>query len=113
MATGTQEVESTFLERLGDKFTSLSEGFVGFLTRMMGSANENTIRKLGYIRSKDKKSYSITPGSLLARVDELEPTMEAKNPDGAESADAHIFANGSKTARHSKTYFLKRSPPAA
>src|SRR5262245_43992642 len=81
MATGTQDVESTFLERLGDKFTSMSEGFVGFLTRLMGSANENTIRKLGYIRSKDKKSYTVTPGSLLARVNALEPTMEAKSPE--------------------------------
>ena len=84
MATGTAEVESTLLERLGDRFTSLSEGFVGFLTRLMGSANENTIRKLGYIRSKDKKSYTVTPASLLAQVNELEPAMHAKSTQPSE-----------------------------
>src|SRR5262249_49889508 len=57
--------------------TSLSEGFVGFLTRLMGSSNENFVRKLGYIRSRDQKSYTVTPGSLLAQVNELEPKMKA------------------------------------
>src|SRR5436309_8330089 len=80
MATETQ-MDVGFLEKVGDTLTSLSEGFVGFLTRLMGSANENTIRKLGYVRSKDKKSYTATPGSLLAQVNELEPAMHAKSPD--------------------------------
>ena len=81
MATGTQGVDATFLERLGDRFTNWSEGFVGFLTRVFGSANENTVRKLGYVRSKDRKSYTVAPGSLLARVNELEPVMQAKSAE--------------------------------
>jgi preprotein translocase subunit SecA len=89
MATGTQEVDSTFFERLGDTLTGWSEGFVGFLTRMFGSANENTVRKLGYVRSKDKKTYSVTPGSLLAQVNALEPTMQAKSPDELRALTPH------------------------
>lgn len=77
MATGTPQVEATFLEKVGDSLTSLSEGFVGFLTRVLGSSNENYVKKLGYVRSRDKQSYTVTPGSLLARVNELEPQMQA------------------------------------
>ncbi|MFO0811197.1 MAG: preprotein translocase subunit SecA [Gemmataceae bacterium] len=77
MATGTKEMDVTFLEKVGDTFTTISEGFVGFLTRMLGSANENTVRKLGYVRSKDKKSYTITPGSLLAQINGFEPAVQA------------------------------------
>jgi preprotein translocase subunit SecA len=77
MATETQGPDVGILERVGDTLTSVSEGFVNFLTRLLGSANENTVRKLGYVRSKDKKSYAVTPGSLLARVNELEPAMQA------------------------------------
>jgi preprotein translocase subunit SecA len=70
-------MDVTFLEKVGDTLTSFSEGFVGFLTRLLGSSNENYIRKLGYVRSKDKKSYTVVPGSLLARVNDLEPKMQA------------------------------------
>src|SRR5262245_38850463 len=76
MASGTKDMDVTFLERVGDTFTNISEGFVGFLTRILGSSNENTVRKLGYVRSKDKKSYSITPGSLLAQINEFEPAVQ-------------------------------------
>ena len=33
MATGTPQMDATFLEKVGDTLTSVSEGFVGFLTR--------------------------------------------------------------------------------
>src|SRR5947199_3503178 len=76
MATETQ-MDVGFLEKVGDTLTSFSEGFVNFLTRLLGSSNENYIRKLGYVRSRDRQSYTVTPGSLLARVNELEPQMQA------------------------------------
>ena len=69
MATDTQ-MDIGLLEKVGDTLSSLSEGFVGFLTRLLGSSNENFVRKLGYIRSRDKMSYSVTPGSLLAQVND-------------------------------------------
>src|SRR6186997_2567491 len=52
MATGTPQVDATLLEKVGDSLTSLSERFVGFLTRVLGSSNENFVKKLGYIRSR-------------------------------------------------------------
>src|SRR3954470_21294456 len=77
MATVSQGPDVGILERVGDSLTSVSEGFVGFLTRLLGSSNENYVRKLGYVRSRDKMSYTVTPGSLLAQVTELEPKMQA------------------------------------
>jgi preprotein translocase subunit SecA len=77
MASGTQQVDATFLEKVGDSLTSLSERFVGFLTRVLGSSNENYIRKLGYVRSRDKQTYTAVPGSILARVNDLEPQTQA------------------------------------
>src|SRR6478672_9399791 len=77
MATVTQGPDVGILERVGDSLTSLSEGFVSFLTRLLGSSNENYVKKLGYLRSRDKQSYTVTPGSLLARVNELEPQTQA------------------------------------
>src|SRR5437762_13062429 len=77
MATGTPQVDATLLEKVGDSLSSLSERFVGFLTRVLGSSNENYVRKLGYVRSRDKQTYAVTPGSVLARVNELEPQIQA------------------------------------
>ena len=64
------------LEKLGDTFTSFSEGVANLLTRLFGSSNERHIRKLGYIRARDG-SYSIVPGCLLAQVNALEEHMLA------------------------------------
>jgi preprotein translocase subunit SecA len=77
MATVTQGPDVGILERVGDALTSASEGFVNFLTRLLGSSNENYVRKLGYVRSRDKQTYTVTPGSLLAQVNDLEPRMLA------------------------------------
>jgi preprotein translocase subunit SecA len=66
------------LEKIGDAFNSFSEKTVSFLTRLLGSSNERVVRKLGLIASKDpQKPYQVVPGSLLARINELEPTMQA------------------------------------
>jgi preprotein translocase subunit SecA len=77
MATETLGADVGILEKVGDTLTSLSEGFVTFLTRLLGSSNENYVRKLGYVRSKDRQSYNVTPGSFLAQVNDLEPQMQA------------------------------------
>src|SRR5262249_44288162 len=75
MATETV-VEASIWERMGDGVSSFREGFGRVLTRMLGSSNERWVRQLGYIRAKDG-SYTVTPGSLLAQVNELEPQMQA------------------------------------
>jgi preprotein translocase subunit SecA len=77
MATATQGPDVGILERVGDALTSASEGFVRFLTRLLGSSNENYVRKLGYVRSKQNETWTVTPGSLLAQVNDLEPKTQA------------------------------------
>jgi preprotein translocase subunit SecA len=75
-------VDVNILEKIGDGFSAFSEKIASFLTRLMGSSNERYVRKLGYIRSKDGKSPPrIVPGSLLARVNELEPKMRELTDD--------------------------------
>ncbi len=77
MSTETK-MDVGILEKIGDAFNAFSEKTVNFLTRLLGSSNERTIRKLGLIASKDpQKPYQVVPGSLLARINELEPRMQA------------------------------------
>src|SRR5438128_8397688 len=79
MASETH-IQTTFLERLLDSLGALVEGIVSFLGRLFGSSNERTIRALGYIRHRDG-SYAVVPGSLLAKVNELEEHMMALSDD--------------------------------
>jgi preprotein translocase subunit SecA len=65
-------------ERLGDKFNSFVEGCVNLIARLMGgSANERTIKALGYYRPKNAETHTVVPGSVLARINDLEPRMQA------------------------------------
>ncbi|MBV9122235.1 MAG: preprotein translocase subunit SecA, partial [Planctomycetes bacterium] len=69
-------------EKLGDGLSAFSEGATNFLTRLMGSSNERYIRKLGYIRARrPDQPHTVIPGSLLARVNELEEKMRALSDD--------------------------------
>src|SRR5439155_20423757 len=62
-------------ERFTDTLSSISEGIVGFLGRLFGSNNERMVRALGYIRPKGSEAHTVAPGSLLDRVNSLEPLM--------------------------------------
>jgi preprotein translocase subunit SecA len=79
MATETV-VDVSIWEKIGDGFSAFAEGVGSVLTRLLGSSNERVVRQLGYVRAKDG-SYNVTPGSLLAQVNELEPEMQAKSDD--------------------------------
>ena len=74
MANETQ-IQASFWERLVDSLGAFFEALVGFLGRLFGSSNERLIRSLGYIRRRDG-SYTVTPGSLLSQVNELEEHMK-------------------------------------
>src|SRR5438132_1041764 len=77
MTTETS-MDVSFLEKLGDFLAALSEAVSKFLMRLFGSSNERTIRSLGYISSKDPTvPPTVTPGSLLAQVNELEEQTQA------------------------------------
>jgi len=64
------------LDRFLDGMSAVSEGFGKLLLRLFGSSTERYVRKLGYVRNPDG-SHQVIPGSLLARVNELEPKMKA------------------------------------
>jgi preprotein translocase subunit SecA len=65
-------------EKLSDGLSAFSEAFAKFLTRLFGSSNERYIRKLGYVRaSRAEALHAVTPGSLLAQVNDLEERMKA------------------------------------
>jgi len=82
MATTQTGMEPTILERLGDKFNAFVEGCVRLLSRMLGgSSDERRIKSLGYFRAKHAESHTVIPGSPLAKVNELEPKMQALSDD--------------------------------
>ncbi|HVK11332.1 MAG TPA: preprotein translocase subunit SecA [Gemmataceae bacterium] len=77
MATETK-LEMGFFEKLGEKFSNFGDGTMKLITRLFGSSNERFVRKVGYIAARDAKStHTVIPGSTLAKVNELEPTMAA------------------------------------
>src|SRR5690242_93781 len=64
-----------FLEKLGDFFNALIAWFERIVTRIFGASNERVTRRLGFDRRG--METNITPGSLLDRINKLEPEYEA------------------------------------
>jgi preprotein translocase subunit SecA len=90
MTTETK-LDVSIWERIGDSFGAFSEGVVNFLGRLFGSSNERHIRSLGYLHSRDANStHIVAPGSLLARVNELEEVMHAKSEAELKGMTAHF-----------------------
>lgn len=77
MGVPSGQVDMTLLEKIGERLTSFSEGFVGALTRILGTSNDNYVRKLGYLRARGTAQHQVTPGSMLGRINDLEPSMKA------------------------------------
>jgi preprotein translocase subunit SecA len=78
MATESASTTMDILERIGDGFNAFSEWCARLLTKLFGSSNERTIRKMGYIRTRDPNNpYTIVAGSQLAQVNALEEQMKA------------------------------------
>src|SRR5438270_1123691 len=76
------KMEPGFFERLGDRFSSFTEGVMGFITRVMGgNPSERAVRALGYFRPKGADTHTVVPGSVLAKINELEPRMKAMSDD--------------------------------
>ena len=73
--------ESTILDRLGDGFNTFVEGSLGFVGRLFGTANDRAVKNTGYIRPKGAETHTVLPGSILDKVNRLEPTMEALSDD--------------------------------
>src|SRR5437660_1445905 len=78
MATESASTTMDILDRIGDGFNAFSEWVARVLTKLFGSSNERTIRKMGYIRTRNPNNpYTIVAGSQLAQVNALEEQMKA------------------------------------
>ena len=74
-------VESSVWDRLGDGFNSVIEGSIGLVGRVFGSANDRSVKQLGYLRAKNAVDHAVLAGSTLDKVNKLEPRMQALSDD--------------------------------
>jgi preprotein translocase subunit SecA len=70
-------IDATIWDKIGDTFNGFVEGSIGFVTRLWGSANDRAVKSLGYVRPKGAEAHTVLPGSVLDRVNALEPQMQA------------------------------------
>ncbi|MFV0445331.1 MAG: preprotein translocase subunit SecA, partial [Planctomycetaceae bacterium] len=80
-----------FFDRLGDFFTALTGFFEGLIRRFFGSSNERDIRRIGFNRGKDGIAQ-VVPGSMLDRINQLEPDMEKQSDDELKQTASKIRA---------------------
>src|SRR5438067_2472025 len=97
MSTDTT-VEVSVWEKIGDGFSAFSEWISSSLTRVMGSSNERYVRKLGYIRNRATGTHTVTPGSLLAQINALEPQMQALTDEQLRNKATELRAKLAKGA---------------
>jgi preprotein translocase subunit SecA len=77
MATESK-LEMSFFEKVGEYLSGFVEGFTKFLGRLFGNNPDAVVRGIGYIAAKKPdQPYTVVPGSILARVNEFEPQMQA------------------------------------
>ena len=69
-----------FLEKVGDFFEVASGKLVRGITTLFGSSNERHIKRLGFVRDKQGNT-SIVPGSMLDRINALEPEWQKLSDD--------------------------------
>ncbi|MEX0702005.1 MAG: preprotein translocase subunit SecA [Planctomycetales bacterium] len=69
-----------FLDKLGEWFTAFTAWIERVITRLFGASNERQIRKLGFVRDKSGQDQ-IVPGSLLDRINQLEPEWQRLSED--------------------------------
>ena len=65
------------MEKVGDWFNASTSAVERFITRLFGSSNERRVEQIGYKRDKEGNA-TIVPGSLLERINSLEPEWEKK-----------------------------------
>jgi preprotein translocase subunit SecA len=74
-------MEASIWDKIGDTFNGFIENSIGFVTRLFGSANDRAVKNLGYYRPKGAAVHTALPGSVLERVNALEPQMQALSDD--------------------------------
>ncbi len=77
-----QDMGPSLWDKIGDFFSAVTEGISNFLTWLFGSSNERQIRRLGLVRTRDpEQPYEVVPGSVVSRINDLEPRMTELNND--------------------------------
>ncbi|QDU80270.1 preprotein translocase subunit SecA [Polystyrenella longa] len=69
-----------FLEKIGDFLAILTSAIEKFITNLFGSSNDRRIKRVGYVREKSGDAR-ILPGSVLERINSLEPEWEKLTDD--------------------------------
>ncbi len=78
-------------EKIGDAFSSFTEGVASAITNFWGTSNDRYIKSLGYARvASAEPPYRIAPASLLARINEFEGQMQALNNDDLRQTTARL-----------------------
>ncbi len=80
-----------FLEKVGDFFEVASGSLVRGITTLFGSSNERHIKRLGFLRDKQGNT-TIVPGSLLDRINSLEPEWQKLSDDELRQTAARFRA---------------------
>ena len=80
-----------FLDKLGDYFTAFTVWIERSITRLFGSSNERRIRQVGFVRDKTGTA-TVATGSLLDRINALEPQMQALSEDELRGMTAKLRA---------------------
>lgn len=83
------------MEKVGDWFNASTAAVERFITRMFGSSNERRVEQIGYVRDKDG-NVTIVPGSLLERINSLEPEFEKLSDDELKQSAAKFRARLAK-----------------
>jgi preprotein translocase subunit SecA len=81
LTTARPGMDTTIWDKIGDKLNGFVEGSIGIVTRLFGSANDRTVRQIGFIRPKNAVTHTIVPGSILERTNALEEAMKALSDD--------------------------------
>ncbi|MCS7168295.1 MAG: preprotein translocase subunit SecA [Gemmatales bacterium] len=77
-------------EKISDALSAFSEWLVRVLTLLLGSSNDRALRALGYRKTGNpEKPYEVVPGSLLARINDLEPKMRELSNEELRSLGSH------------------------
>ena len=69
-----------FLEKVGDFFSATGTTIERGITAVFGSANERRMKKRGFQRDRHGNA-TITPGSMLDRINALEPEWQKLSDD--------------------------------
>jgi len=80
-----------FLDTLGDWFTTFTGGIERFITKVFGASNEKQIGKIGFVRDKQGND-TIVPGTVLDRINSLEPDYQKLTDDELKQTAAKLRA---------------------